>query len=203
MSNIKQVIILRRDLNMRLGKSCSQVAHASTKVFFDRMDIISEKDIEVEQRMYHCRYEYDCKNEKHFNCKECVSFELSGRNTQSDFTPEMIEWKNGSFTKIVVGCNSEQELFDLQKQADEEGIVNALILDNGNTEFKEVCDSCSGTGIYQHPLLSSVYRGILSARECSSCNGTGKVNKQTYTCLAIGPDFSDKIDKITGGLKLL
>lgn len=25
----------------------------------------------------------------------------------------------------------------------------------------------------------------------------------TYTCLAIGPDFSDKIDKITGGLKLI
>jgi PTH2 family peptidyl-tRNA hydrolase len=28
-------------------------------------------------------------------------------------------------------------------------------------------------------------------------------NKQTTTCLAIGPDYSDKIDKITGDLPLL
>jgi len=60
--------------------------------------------------------------------------------------------------------NSEQELFDLQKQADEAGIVNALILDNGATEFH---------------------------------------GKKTFTCLAIGPDISEKIDIITKDLKLL
>lgn len=31
----------------------------------------------------------------------------------------------------------------------------------------------------------------------------GKINKPTYTALAIGPDYSDKIDKITGHLKLI
>jgi peptidyl-tRNA hydrolase, PTH2 family len=34
---IKQVIVVRKDLNMRKGKMCSQVAHASMKVFFDRI----------------------------------------------------------------------------------------------------------------------------------------------------------------------
>ena len=33
---VKQVIIFRRDLNMRKGKIAAQVAHASMKVFFDR-----------------------------------------------------------------------------------------------------------------------------------------------------------------------
>lgn len=209
-NNIKQVIVVRTDLNMRKGKMCAQVAHASMKVFFDKMN---KWDFEDEEDCNFCLNEVDCKMQDWANKSQIEALDVFPNTNpckyyqtniyKTFFSKEMEDWKNGSFTKIVVGCNSEQELFDLQKQADEVGIVNALILDNGNTEFKEVCDSCSGTGIYQHPLLSSVYRGILSARECSSCNGTGKVNKQTYTCLAIGPDLSDKIDKITGGLKLL
>jgi PTH2 family peptidyl-tRNA hydrolase len=37
MNNPKQVIVLRKDLNMRKGKMVAQGAHASMKVFFDRM----------------------------------------------------------------------------------------------------------------------------------------------------------------------
>jgi PTH2 family peptidyl-tRNA hydrolase len=36
MPNVKQVILYRKDLNMRKGKIAAQVAHASLKVFFDR-----------------------------------------------------------------------------------------------------------------------------------------------------------------------
>lgn len=34
--DVKQVILIRTDLNMRKGKMCAQAAHASMKVFFDR-----------------------------------------------------------------------------------------------------------------------------------------------------------------------
>ena len=34
---VKQVIVMRKDLNMRKGKMISQGAHASMKVFFDRL----------------------------------------------------------------------------------------------------------------------------------------------------------------------
>ncbi len=37
MNNIKQVLVIRKDLNMSPGKLAAQVAHASMKVFFDRM----------------------------------------------------------------------------------------------------------------------------------------------------------------------
>lgn len=33
--------------------------------------------------------------------------------------------------------------------------------------------------------------------------GLTEFKQPTYTCLAIGPDYSDKIDKITGNLPLL
>lgn len=38
--NIKQVIIVRKDLNMRKGKIASQVAHACMRVFFDKLNSI-------------------------------------------------------------------------------------------------------------------------------------------------------------------
>lgn len=147
MNNIKQVIIIRTDLNMRKGKMIAQGAHASMKVFFDRMNIISEKDIPYSERMYECVYMYDCHNKiNHFDCDNCQEFKLSGKNCNSSFTPQMTQWMEDSFTKIVVGCNSEEELHRLQKQAEKAGIVNAIILDNGNTEFKEICSFCNGTG---------------------------------------------------------
>lgn len=37
----KQVIVIRKDLNMRKGKIAAQAAHASMKIFFDRMTLIS------------------------------------------------------------------------------------------------------------------------------------------------------------------
>jgi PTH2 family peptidyl-tRNA hydrolase len=119
----KQVIIVRKDLNMRKGKIAAQVAHASMKVFFDRM---KEDKIIISKAMK--------------------------------------EWVEGSFTKICVYVESEEELLALYKKALDADIPCALIKDNGNTEFHGV---------------------------------------PTHTCVAIGPDYIDKIDAITGGLPLL
>lgn len=43
MSDIKQYIIIRKDLNMSTGKIAAQASHASMKVFFDRMSTIREE----------------------------------------------------------------------------------------------------------------------------------------------------------------
>ena len=125
---IKQVIVMRKDLNMRKGKMIAQGAHASMKVFFDRIEYLD------------------------------TSMKVNG------ITPQMLEWINGIFTKVVVSVKSEEELLDIQKQANEKGLPNALIKDVGKTEFNGI---------------------------------------PTYTCLAIGPDEAEEIDKITGELKLL
>jgi len=177
MKGIKQVIVVRTDLNMRKGKLAAQVAHASMKVFFDRM----MKDNSLVKMHPRWSGSWDGVDDAYI----------------CEFTEQMEKWMETSFTKIV-GCNSEQELFELQKQAEEARIVNAIIQDSGLTEFKEECPKCFGEGIeiVQTDRWEEQYK-------CDSCKGTGKINKPTYTCLAIGPDYSDKIDNITRHLKLL
>ena len=129
---IKQIIVVRKDLKMKLGKIISQSCHASMKIFFDRM--------------------------KELRDKNGVYFRTT------NITPEMVEWKNGIYTKIVLSCKSEEELLSLSKLAKENDISCSIIQDNGKTEFKNV---------------------------------------PTYTCIALGPDESEKIDKVTGHLALL
>lgn len=131
----KQVIVVRKDLNMRKGKIAAQVAHASLGAFLNLMT------------------------------KTKVNM---GKNTMVNGllmhdTPEFA-WLDGPFTKICVSCDSEAELFDLVKKAKAKGILNCLITDAGRTEFNGVA---------------------------------------TVTCAAFGPEWSDKLDELTGHLKLL
>lgn len=99
---IKQVIVIRTNLNMHRGKEAAQASHASMKVFFDRMK----------------------KNEKS---------EHQSYNTQ--FTPEMEAWMQGAFTKVVVGVETEDQIYQLAEQARQADIPYAIIIDNGITEF--------------------------------------------------------------------
>lgn len=131
-ANIKQVIVVRRDLKMRRGKECAQVAHASMKVFFDRMTLLTDSEGQY--------YETEILSE------------------------EMIKWIEGAFTKIVVSVNSEEEIYELAKKATELDIPHAVIIDNGLTEFH---------------------------------------GNKTTTCIAIGPAYSEEIDKLTRDLPLI
>jgi PTH2 family peptidyl-tRNA hydrolase len=54
-------------------------------------------------------------------------------------TKEIKEWLfDGSFVKIVVGCDSLQELMNLELESNKKNIVNCLITDNGTTIFNGI-----------------------------------------------------------------
>jgi peptidyl-tRNA hydrolase, PTH2 family len=111
---VKQVIIFRRDLNMRKGKIAAQVAHASMKVFFDRGKIIDAGGW----------YEGTWRDQL--------------PTLRVPLTLEMREWVEGLFTKIVLTVDSEDDLLRALILAQEAGLPTALITDAGKTEFHGV-----------------------------------------------------------------
>ena len=130
----KQVIVIRKDLGMRKGKMCAQAAHASMKVILDKMSTTYIGNESIDRSIYTKQGE------------------------------PLHHWLNELFTKVVVGCDSKEELYELSKKAALLNIPFAIIEDAGLTEFH---------------------------------------GETTVTALAIGPDLSEKIDIVTGHLKLL
>ena len=111
----KQVILVREDLKLPVGKASSQVAHAS-------VDATLKSD------------------------KKIVEL-----------------WKKEGGKKIVLKVKDEKELFNYKQLAEDIGLKTALITDAGRTVLQP----------------------------------------GTITCLGIGPDLAEKIDKVTGKLKMM
>lgn len=134
---IKQVIVVRKDLNMRKGKIAAQVAHASMAFLTQQIFIPDDEPF----------------------ANRCGKMIVRGM-TLDRF---QAEWCSSNFRKIVAYVESQKELCDLQDKAADAGISIYPIIDAGLTEFKE----------------------------------------PTLTCCAFGPDENEKLDAITGHLKLL
>jgi PTH2 family peptidyl-tRNA hydrolase len=110
-SNTKQVIVVRKDLNMRKGKIASQCCHASMAFLTKHLDWGSSGDGFV----FHTT--------NYINTERCM---------------EIKHWLENSFKKIVCYVNSEEELVELHQKALDAGLVSHLIEDNGATEFNGV-----------------------------------------------------------------
>lgn len=128
MSNdVKQVIVVRKDLNMRKGKIAAQVAHAAMKFLVDNNE--AERGDEVIIKL----------------------------------KPEEAMWLTGSFAKIVVGVDSEEQLQNLIFQAELADIEVHPIVDEGRTEFNGV------------PTLTCAAFGPCTAAELDKITGNLKL----------------------------
>ena len=106
---VKQIIVMRKDLNMRKGKIAAQAGHAVLSVILKKLNMLDQFFWSVEQ--------------------DRIVFK--GDEVLDD-------WFANSYTKICLYVNSEQELLDLKEKADSLGFVTSLIKDNGTTEFNGV-----------------------------------------------------------------
>ena len=105
MREVKQYIIVRRDLGMNAGKLAAQAGHACMKVFFNKMQ----------------------------GSKGGPAVLWGEDEVQYSFvaTEEEVKWIEGKFTKITKGVKSEAKLLDVYNKAKEAGLNVSLIKDAG------------------------------------------------------------------------
>lgn len=109
----KQVIVLRKDLNMRKGKMVAQGCHASLQAIFETGHNRNLLDLPTRVPPI-TESEYIC----------------------IPYKP-LMEWLEDKYTKIVVSVNSEEELLTIYEKAKDAGLLRSLIRDAGLTEFKK------------------------------------------------------------------
>lgn len=132
MGNIRQTIIFRKDLNVRKGKLGAQVAHASMLSLISSMTRKEIKDTDSDESIIVLEAKY-CKNSW------------------------LDEWLEGSFTKICLGCDSEEELLGLYQKAKDCNLPVVLVTDNGLTEFNGVkTNTCIAIGPAPKELIDNV-----------------------------------------------
>lgn len=122
---------MRTDLGMRKGKMIAQGAHASLAVI---LGMTYDYDPSMDMDNYH----------PHVSMGDLRSY-MEKRLTIRRDTP-LDKWINGRFTKICVRVDSEEELLEINKQAEESELPVALIKDAGLTEFKEPTLTCLAIG---------------------------------------------------------
>ena len=110
----KQMIVVRKDLKMRKGKIAAQAGHACVTAVL--------LALEKENRLG------DIKS-------ICGNIILT--KSEKPSTP-LSEWFDHGVAKICVSVDSEDALLEIDRKAKEAGIISALILDAGHTEFNGV-----------------------------------------------------------------
>lgn len=132
MSNVKQVIVFRKDLlkgekSIRKGKFSAQVAHASLACV---LSLFKKEEIWKDNAF------------PSTGCRYTLEF---------DYGSYIDEWLNGKFTKICVSVDTDKELLKLYNRIKKENpnIPCELITDCGLTEFNGVpTNTCIGIGPY-------------------------------------------------------
>ena len=130
----KQIIVVRKDLQMSSGKTAAQVAHASMGVFFDWMK----------------------ENYNIVNVNNDITYTQYSLRLLNDGV--VYNWFNGAFTKVVLGVDSLDELMAIDTLVKERGLLSCLITDNGLTEFSGPTVTCLAIG----PLLDNEFADITS-----------------------------------------
>lgn len=132
-SQVKQVIVMRKDLNMRKGKIAAQASHVS--MMFLAQAVCEQRTI--------------CLHDKRL---------VDDRDLFSEVERE---WLLGRFIKVCVGVHDEEELNKIQLAAIKAGLRVHECVDSGATEFKGVSTkTCIAIGPDKAEKIDAVTRHL-------------------------------------------
>lgn len=114
--HLKQVLVVRKDLNMDAGRVSAQVAHAAIKVFFDRAKFDREKNQIIIDNVTEHMMNWADVNSGH------------------------------GFTKVVLQVKDDVELLALKKKVEASGIPCALMTDNIFFDKEDYIPTCLSIG---------------------------------------------------------
>jgi PTH2 family peptidyl-tRNA hydrolase len=115
-NKLKQILIIRKDLHMRMGKISAQCCHASNEIIWKNLE-----ELELFKTISK-------------KIPSSVASKVFSTNIE-----KLHEWlSNDKNTKICVYVNSEQELLEIYNKAKEQDILCSLITDSGLTEFNGI-----------------------------------------------------------------
>ena len=127
--DVKQLIVARKDLKMKPGKLAAQASHASLGALF--------KTKQAEE-IY-----------RHPNQRIQINIRLDD---------EVGEWLNGSFAKVVLAVNSEEEFKEVFEKAKNANLPAVYIVDNGTTVFHGIpTPTCVGIGPAKKEILDELF----------------------------------------------
>jgi PTH2 family peptidyl-tRNA hydrolase len=126
----KQVIVIRKDLNMRKGKMVAQGSHASLGVILHMMN-----------------------TEEHTHFDGVTPITIYTLHADG----YVRDWLTRKFTKVCVSVDSEAELLAVYEKAQELGIPSVLITDSGLTEFAgKPTNTCCGIGPWRRSEIDAI-----------------------------------------------
>lgn len=103
--DIRQVLVVRKDLRMPTGKFGAQLCHGSMAAITAAPGARIEHDADGKPQLV------------------------------VPLSEDMHSWLSNSFTKVVLAANSEEELLLLHQKAQDAGLSVKLIQDSGRTVF--------------------------------------------------------------------
>ena len=130
MYQAKQMIVMRRDLKMRKGKIAAQAGHACVEAVLlalvrdgrlDDVHVAGEDWIELTPRPV--------------ALEDAVFDAATGEVAPAARISPLDAWFQAGVAKICVYVDSEEELLELHRRAQELGFISALVRDAGYTEF--------------------------------------------------------------------
>ncbi len=154
--NTKQVIVVRKDLNMRKGKIAAQVSHGSMSFLTKGARIVDRGGM----------------------------FHIIERMIPNENTEEIKHWLTNSFRKICVYVNSEEELDAIHQKALDNGLISHMIIDNGATEFNGILTkTVIAIGPHEDSKfegITSIMNHVKRLFLVRHGTSEGNVNKQVY-----------------------